>query len=289
MMRSGASGLTQDGLDMTPAEARRLFQKVKRIQGWFSAEAAYLFALLDAIQKENGIGGDIFEIGTHHGRSAVFLAGMLARPGESLRVCDIFGNQSENTSHSGSGNYEAFRTNMRSAFGECSFLRVFPMLSARLSQDLIGTSYRLFHIDGGHLASECLADLELAADCTVPRGVIVLDDAFRPDWPGVTEALFAFLTTHRDSFVPLVAGFNKLALVRPSSRDLYLRSLMTTCWAFIPQEPFALKNVELLGHELRVFHLPTYKSPTSLRSRLYSLLMRGSPLPALLGRHSRDR
>jgi len=269
---------------MKPAAARQLFRKVKPIDGWFSEEAAYLFALLDQIQKENGIQGDIFEIGTHHGRSAVFLAGMLDRRTERLQVCDIFGEQIRNISESGHGDCDVFIANMRAAFGDFSFLRLFQTLSADLRPELIGTNYRFFHIDGGHLASECLGDLELAAACLAPYGVIILDDAFRPEWPAVTEALFTFLARHRDTFVPLVVGFNKLILLRASARELYEQHLTRSCWAFIPHEPFALKRVAFLGNDLYVFHLPTYKSQTSLRSRLSSFLFHHPRLESAVAR-----
>lgn len=50
-----------------------------------------LFALIDEIQKERGIAGDLFEIGTHYGRSALCLAAMADAKHEQLGLCDLFG------------------------------------------------------------------------------------------------------------------------------------------------------------------------------------------------------
>ena len=71
---------------MQARAAQLAYQKVTPISGWFSREAAMLFACLDETPGREGIHGDFFEIGVHHGRSAVFLASMLRAPGESLGV-----------------------------------------------------------------------------------------------------------------------------------------------------------------------------------------------------------
>jgi hypothetical protein len=75
---------------MKPNQAEKLFRKTKKIHGWFSFEAAMLFAWIDDIQKSSGLVGDIFEIGVHHGKSAVFLGAMLDPILENLSVCDLF-------------------------------------------------------------------------------------------------------------------------------------------------------------------------------------------------------
>jgi hypothetical protein len=89
---------------MKPNQAEKLFRKTKKIHGWFSFEAAMLFAWIDDIQKSSGLVGDIFEIGVHHGKSAVFLGAMLDPILENLSVCDLFGAQTKNVSRSGFGN-----------------------------------------------------------------------------------------------------------------------------------------------------------------------------------------
>ena len=89
---------------MNAGRADKLFRKVNKIQGWFSFEAAMFFAMLNEIQLQNQVQGNIFEIGVHHGRSTLFLAGMLDNPDENLQVCDLFRNQDLNVTCSGKGN-----------------------------------------------------------------------------------------------------------------------------------------------------------------------------------------
>ena len=160
---------------MQPADVRTITRRTRRVEGWFSAEAAALFGLLDEAQRAAGVEGHLFEIGVHHGRSAVLLS-QLARPGERLGVCDLFGEQTQNVSASGSGNRAIFEGNMAALAPGFDRLDVFATASDQLTPDRIGGPYRLFHIDGGHLREEALSDLRLAAGALHERGAIVVDD-----------------------------------------------------------------------------------------------------------------
>jgi hypothetical protein len=64
------------------------------------------------------------------------------------------------------------------------------------------------------LVEEALSDIQLAADAIVASGAIVVDDPFRPEWPGVTEAILAFLEDRTD-WTAVAVGMNK-ARARPA-------------------------------------------------------------------------
>lgn len=85
---------------MQPSQARQLATDSRDIHGWFEAHG--LFALIDSAQRASGVRGDLFEIGAHHGKSAVMLGNMAAET-ETIAVCDIFGEQDRNASGSGAG------------------------------------------------------------------------------------------------------------------------------------------------------------------------------------------
>ena len=263
---------------MTPEQANQKFRQVRRIHGWFSREAAQLFALLDEAQKRAHVGGNLFEIGVHHGRSTVFLGGLVDGQKERLAVCDIFDQQELNVSGSGRGNYEVFLANMRRAFGRADFVDTFQCLSSELTPEDIGTKYRFFHIDGGHSHRACYGDLELAAACTIPNGLIVVDDPFRPEWPGVTEAILRFLEKYDGIFCPFLLGFNKFVLIRASSCGFYETFLREHAWSYVPREPFALKMVQVVNSDVYVFYVPTYKSEASVKSRLFAFYFNNAAL-----------
>ena len=260
---------------MQPSEARRLARDSRHIEGWF--EAYGLFALIDSTQRAFGEGGDLFEIGAHHGKSTVVL-GHMAAGSENVGVCDIFGVQEQNASGSGSGDRAVFERNMEQFAAGCH-PRVHQCLSSQLTAERIGT-HRFFHIDGGHLTEEARSDMELGAQVTTERGAIVIDDPYRMEWPGVTEAIVGFLTEH-DEWAPVALGFNKLVLCRKPCVGLYSTAFEgDAAWSYIDSRVFERKRLPLVGTEATIFYIPSYRQipslvPTVARARsIYSALLR---------------
>jgi hypothetical protein len=209
---------------MKTTAANEIIKQSSVVDGWFSKEAGMLIAIVDEFQKTNGISGDIFEIGVHHGKSSIFFSHLLS-PSENLHVCDLFGG-SGNVSNSGSGNEDIFRRNMV-RFGLKSASVYHRCLSSSLIPENLGKNYRMFHVDGGHNPDEALSDLLLAAEVIHKQGIIILDDPFRVEWPGVTEALIRFLQMRND-FESIVVGFNKLLLSRKEIASQYREFLSDT-------------------------------------------------------------
>jgi hypothetical protein len=277
-------------LTVEQAEARRVARKARRIPGWFSPDAAALFAMLDAVQRREGVGGGLFEIGVHHGRSAVLLCSM-AQPGETVGVCDLFGRQQLNVSNSGSGDRAIFERNVSEIVPGFDQLAVHEKSSADLSAEEVGSPQRLFHVDGGHGFEEALGDIRLGAQVIHERGAIVVDDPFRPEWPGVTEAILHFLH-ERSDFSAVIVGFNKLVMVREAARAPY-EDALGSAWDYFDGRVFALKPAPIAGRVATVFYIPTYRRlaplepmvarvrslESSVRHRLNSLRSHASRAP----------
>jgi hypothetical protein len=195
----------------------------RSVEGWFFPIDASLFGMIDEIQKREGIAGDLFEIGVHHGKTAIALARMAAAD-ESVGVCDVFEHQELNRDRSGEGSRELFERNMR-AHGALppGRLRLYAKRSAELTPAETGTGCRFFHIDGGHRPEDVIADLTTASLALRPDGVVAVDDVFNANWPGVGEGYYRFRSEQRDVFVPIVIGGNKVFLVRPAAIEIYER------------------------------------------------------------------
>jgi SAM-dependent methyltransferase len=202
---------------VTRDEVRRYLDDTRDVEGWFFPVDAYLFGFIDEIQKRERIEGNLFEIGVHHGKTAIFLARM-RREGEIAGVCDVFDQQELNVDRSGGGNRAIFERNLRG-----HELRVFAKLSSTLTPDDTTERCRFFHIDGGHRAEDVVNDLEVAARALLPDGVVALDDLFNPNWPGVGEGFYRFIAAWRDVFVPILIGGNKVLLARPEAAARYER------------------------------------------------------------------
>ena len=254
---------------MQPDQVAELVQKTRHVQGWFSFEAAMLFAWINQIQTKNGVVGDIFEIGVHHGKSAVLLALMIQGEREVLGICDLFGEQSQNLSGSGGGNRAIFEANMRSFCGGRLPGRILAKPSQDIDPNEIGRKHRFFHIDGGHNADEALNDLKLAATVTLKEGVIVVDDPFRPEWPGVSEAIVEFLAAD-PRYCGVLVGFNKMIIVRRDFATLYASEFDRAEEHELHNilYPWHMKVLPFSNYPLRIFYIPTYLSPASARARL---------------------
>jgi hypothetical protein len=108
-----------------------------------------------------------------------------ARGGEVLGVCDVFGRQELNVDHSGEGSRELFVANLDRFGVDPARVRIFAKRSDALTPDDTTTGCRFFHIDGGHRAEDVVADLKSAAAALSDEGIVAVDDAFNPSWPGV--------------------------------------------------------------------------------------------------------
>lgn len=227
-----------------------------------------MFALVDELQKRARIQGDLFEIGVHHGKSAVMLASMANPESETLSVCDIFASQHSNVSRSGYGDRQVFEANLRRYALHFAPIRILQVNSKELRPDEVGDNIRFFHIDGGRNADEALSDLRLAAASLVQDGVIVVDDAFRPEWPGVTEAIIRFLDGHRE-FCAVVMAFNKLMIARRPAADLYCGvGSQTLRDQYDLGYPWSLKTLPFLGNQLLIFWMLTGLRTRSLKTQV---------------------
>jgi hypothetical protein len=241
---------------MQPKAVKEVVRASRGIEGWFSPEAAALFAIVDEAQKAAGVSGDLFEIGAHHGLSAVML-GRMAAAGERVGVCDLFDSQDQNLSISGQGDRAIFVKSMKTVAPGVE-TTIFEKLSGDLTADEIGGPYRFFHVDGGHLAEEALQDMRLGAQVLDARGVIVVDDPWRIEWPGVTEAILEFLSA--GAFEPIVLGFNKLVLAPAEAREMYTQFLTPErAWSYIDHRVFEVKTLPIAGTPTLIFYIPTYR------------------------------
>jgi hypothetical protein len=247
---------------MEYTKTTRALNKLQNIHGWFSNEAGLLIALLDEFQKSEQIEGDIFEIGVHHGKSTVFFSHLLNNT-ENIHVCDVFDSQKNNVSDSGKGNKDIFLDNMKK-FSHRNVSGIYSCLSSELNISKIGSGFRIFHIDGGHNTNEAFYDLLLASEAIHEKGIIILDDPFRPEWPGVTEALVEFLKSYKD-FVAVVVGFNKLAIARREVTNEYKKFLQNpeNLIKYNLSFPISHKQLSFCGEPLFIFYVPTFIDPKS--------------------------
>jgi hypothetical protein len=182
------------------------------------SRGSLLDLLLPAVQEfqvEHHIGGDVGEIGVHHGRFYLALDTLRA-PEERGIVADVFAQQELNVDRSGLGDRAAFEKNLLEISHDPDSVRIFEgdSLSLEFRRWLHDGRYafRLFSVDGGHTVHHALNDLLLVDEYMCNGGAILLDDFCHPGFPGVTEALYKYLD-RAPRFVPVCTMAGKLVLM----------------------------------------------------------------------------
>ncbi|ORB69227.1 class I SAM-dependent methyltransferase [Mycobacterium scrofulaceum] len=177
---------------MTDAAWTLYAEQMDNVDGWFFEADVALFSKLLACQTAERITGDMLEIGTYQGKSAI-LMGYGLRDDEELVICDLFDAVVDHAhmapiprqQYSGLdqqqflANWDRFHTRR-------------PTLEVRESAELdLGDKVlRFAHVDGCH-SYECVAkDINLAVSHTGERGVIALDDYRGVETPGVSAAVW---------------------------------------------------------------------------------------------------
>lgn len=237
---------------MKKADVAAYLDSTGKVEGWFFPIDAYAFGMFDDIQKQEHITGNLFEIGVHHGKTAMFLARSAALD-ETLGVCDVFGTQEENVDRSGEGKRELFLANIHALTTlPPERLSIFARRSASLTADETTTRCRFFHVDGGHRAEDVFSDLVTADRAILPDGVLSVGHVFNSNRPGVSEGFYNFIATRPDAFVPVFIGGNKVFLTRPEATVQYEKHWTEegAHWRFFEPGPFKFAFKEWLGRRV---------------------------------------
>ena len=166
--------------------------QMETVEGWFYAIDVDFFSNLLAFQRTENIKGDMLEIGTYQGKSAI-LMGYGLRDDEELVVCDLFGAVMDHA------DIPLNRRQQYLGLEEEEFLANWDRFHTRRPTlevcesselDLGDRVFRFIHVDGCH-SYQCVAkDISLAAAHTAKRGVIALDDYRAAEAPGVPAAIW---------------------------------------------------------------------------------------------------
>lgn len=182
-------------------------------EGWFGVEAAALWDTLLTAQREQGIVGDLLEIGVWHGKSAALAAMHVDRSRERLWLVDLWLKEEE---------VRATLARVGAAYPEDIQVRRCDSRSLSRDRALRRERFRWIHIDGEHTADAVSSDLELARRLLDPRGIICIDDFFNWMYPQVTSAVFETLRRRRRQLTLFLCGFNKAYVCATRFADTYL-------------------------------------------------------------------
>jgi hypothetical protein len=242
--------------------------RLNDVAGWLSPVDELLFSAIDRVQVNLGATGDLLEIGTYFGRSAIVL-GALLHPGESLTVVDPFGKESPRSPFSGE-RYQWVATLNRQRFEEnyLKFHESLPAIIEDFSTNLapgdLGAGFRLVHVDGAHDFTTVSHDTHLAVAVLGAGGVIAFDDIHNARMPGVAAAVWPSLGEHG---LAVLAVSPKLWVCRQDDHGRMSERLRNLLDAAVDLEYL---DLSIMGR--RVLAVKRVPPPTSIFRRTVRLL-----------------
>lgn len=182
--------------------------------------------ILDAAQRARQVTGAVAEIGVHHGRLFIPLHLLQRGTGTSVAI-DLFGDQALNIDKSGNGNLDKFTENVE-LWSSMDGVVLHQGDSTQLTPEVLlakaGGPIRFFSVDGGHTEEIVFSDMKLAEATLAPGGIVIADDVFNQQWPGVAVGTLKYLDDGA-TLVPFAIGFNKTLFTHPDYADFYRSEL----------------------------------------------------------------
>jgi Glycosyl transferase family 2/Methyltransferase domain len=203
-----------NAVDEMPPAVGAAFLALDTVPGSLAPLDFRVLVELDRLQKAHDIGGDLFEIGTAFGRSAILLGHLARPPDERLTVCDVF----ENAWAVDAESFPLYN-HWYSELTEKAFLEQYERFhelppdivvgpSEQLDAGELAGTCRFVHVDGGHRYDIVRQDVATAHTLLGPGGIVAFGDIATPDSPGVALAVWELVLS--GSFVPLCITEGKL-------------------------------------------------------------------------------
>ncbi|TDB93387.1 class I SAM-dependent methyltransferase [Actinomadura sp. 7K534] len=169
------------------------------VKGWFPETDQRLFTWFLERQDQLGESGDLVELGSYLGKSAI-LMGRHLRDGETFTVCDLFDSDASDDPNRAEM-ARSYATLTRAAFEENyrAFHDRLPEIVQGPTSSILDhvqpESCRFVHVDASHLYEHVHGDIRAAQVMLRPGGVIVCDDYRSEHTPGVSAAVWEAVIT----------------------------------------------------------------------------------------------
>lgn len=246
----------------------------KKVKGWLTPGAVSLITKINDAQKTLGIKGHVGEIGVHHGKLFVLLY-LLAGSDENAVAVDLFEQQHLNDDRSGKGDLEILLSNLGTYAKDRTKLKLIKGDSTAIDatdvRSAAGGGLKLFSVDGGHTAQITCHDLMTACNSICDGGVIILDDYFNEEWPGVSEGTNRFFAVNKDSnLAPFVIGGDKVFFTNKAYADKYMDILrrQRIGWYFVRRE--------LFGHQVLSYNVGSIPFKAKIRIMKHRFVLKVS-------------
>jgi hypothetical protein len=262
------------------------------VSGFLEPGNLPVLKVLDAAQRARNVRGAVAEIGVHHGRLFIPLHLLQRGSGKSVAI-DLFGDQELNIDNSGNGNLDKFTDNV-ALWSTMDGLVLHQGDSTKLEPAVLTEKadgpIRFFSVDGGHTEEIVYSDMRLAEETLAEGGIVIADDIFNQQWPGVAVGTLKYLDDGA-KLAPFAIGFNKVFFTQPEFCDYYRAELDTAFTGGLRIQSdstvFAGHPVIYLAPVTPVDILRRSETARSVYHRTYKEMVRGMQLVSGKGKPGR--
>lgn len=218
---------------------RALAARAEIVEGMLSRFSMAIMDMLLSEQRNLGVKGDLLEIGTYRGKSAVILGHHL-QGSERLTLVDIHDYLDRKAIAPFAGSVDFLLTD-----------------SARLDENIEASRrFRFIHIDASHGYHETFRELQLADRHLAPLGIIAMDDFANLLFGQNIAAIFKYLFTSRTDLVLFLTTMEKGYLCHRRDANIYLRHILTQSVAALASRGIGAQLARTsYSTEFRPFHL----------------------------------
>jgi hypothetical protein len=278
---------------------KRTFENYRKVgyrfvSGFLEPGNLPVLEVLDRSQRTRNVTGAVAEIGVHHGRLFIPLHLLQRGSGKSVAI-DLFGDQELNIDNSGRGDIGKFTDNVTlwsSMDGVVLHQGDSTQLAPEVLTEKAGGPIRFFSVDGGHTEEIVYSDMRLAEATLADGGIVIADDVFNQQWPGVVVGTLKYLQDGA-KLVPFAVGFNKTLFTHPEFADGYradLRAAFSSGLTAQTEETvFAGHPVQYVAPVTPVDVIRRSETARSLYHRGYREMVRGLQLVSGKGRGREDQ
>jgi hypothetical protein len=188
-------------------------KRMTEVPGAFDFPNLGVFEVLNDLQVEKNIEGDMLEIGCYLGRSSIVL-GYLLEDGEELHVCEPFPKPDPDDPDFLAHTIDWYEPYTQELFEQhyLTFHTQLPHIYANASLELPGKlspgTFRFVHMDGSHNAKALASDIALTRSLLVDGGIVAFSQFRSLHTLEVSQAVFGELAG--SSLQPLCATPNHL-------------------------------------------------------------------------------
>lgn len=245
---------------------RYLQNGLSEVRGWLSGGSDKVISEISLAQIEMGRTGSVGEIGVHQGKLLLLLL-LTKLDSEGAFAIDPFKDNEINLAQNSPRSVEILQRHIATWAPKATRVQVIANYSTEvLPSEVVNVSgrARLLSVDGSHEDEIVTLDMAWAEQVLEPHGIVIVDDFFNSQYPGVCSAVSRHVISSGSRLKPFAISPGKLYLAGPEAgAEMRVRLKQRFAGNF-------KRSTMMFGAELDIYVFPE----TGWRARIKSIARR---------------